>query len=78
MNEAELLSEIVTKKNELEANRAAGVSRSLLRVQEEEIRELQEIFATNDDKRLAMRLFLDTCDKDKEKEKPNRVLSTKR
>ena len=66
MREAELLELLITKRNELEENRASHVSSSLLKLQEEEIRELEYIYATGDDKRLELRLFLDTCDKDKE------------
>ena len=66
MTEAELLELIVKKRNELEANRAANVSSSLLKVQEEDLRELESIFATNDTKRLELRIYLDTCDKEKE------------
>ena len=61
MNEAELIEEINNKRNELEENRAANVSSSLLKVQEEEIRELEMIFATGDSKRLELRAFLDQC-----------------
>ena len=75
MNETELLTLIVSKKNELEANRVANASPSLIKAQEEEIRELEEIFATNDTKRLEMRMFLDTCDQDKEKKEKNRINS---
>ena len=66
MTEAELLELIVKKRNELEANRAANVSSSLLKVQEEDLWELESIFATNDTKRLELRIYLDTCDKEKE------------
>ena len=39
MNELELLQQITDKRSELERNRAANVSNSLLKLQEEEIRE---------------------------------------
>jgi hypothetical protein len=65
MNEAELLSLIVTKRNELEEYRHMEVSSSLVKLLEEEIDELSTIYATNDDKRMALRLFFDTCDKDR-------------
>lgn len=61
MTEAELIELIINKRNELEENRLAKVSSSLLRVQEEEIEELESIFATGDAKRLEMRIFLDQC-----------------
>ncbi len=61
MTEAELIELIIRVRTELEANRAANVSRSLLRVQEEELRELEEIYVSGDAKRLEMRRFLDQC-----------------
>ena len=61
MTESELIELIITKRNELEENRKSNVSSSLLRVQEEEISELEEIFATGDIKRLELRIFLDQC-----------------
>jgi len=66
MNELELLQEITNKRSELEKNRAANVSSSLLKLQEEEIKELEYIFASGDQKRLEIRFFLDECDKNKE------------
>lgn len=66
MNELELLQAITDKRSELERNRAANVSSSLIKLQEEEIKELEYIFATGDQKRLEMRFFLDQCDKSKE------------
>jgi len=66
MTEAELLQLISDKRFELEQNREANVSNSLIRVQEEEIRELEYIYATNDQKRLEIRFFLDQCSEDKE------------
>ena len=61
MTEAELIELIIAKRNELEENRSANVSSSLLRVQEEEIKELESIFASGDTKRLELRVFLDQC-----------------
>jgi len=61
MTEAELIELILKKRNELEENRSANVSRSLLRVIAEEIEELEEIYAGGDAKRLEMRRFLDQC-----------------
>ena len=61
MTEAELIELILKKRNELEENRSANVSSSLLRVQEEEIGELESIWASGDAKRLEMRVFLDQC-----------------
>lgn len=66
MNELELLQKITDKRSELERNRTARVSNSLLKLQEEEIKELEYIFATGDQKRLEMRFFMDQCDKTKE------------
>lgn len=61
MTEAELIQLIIRIRNELEENRSAHVRNSLLRVQEEEIRELEAIYAAGDTKRLEMRAFLDQC-----------------
>ncbi len=61
MTEAELIQLILAKRNELKENRLAGVSRSLLRLQEEEVEELEYIYAAGDAKRLEMRRFLDQC-----------------
>ena len=61
MNESELIELIIAKRAELEENRAINVSSSLLKVQEEEIDELEDIFATGDIKRLELRIFLDQC-----------------
>ena len=66
MNELELLQQLTDKRSELEKNRAAGVSNSLIKLQEEEIKELEYIFATGDQNRLAGRVFLDQCGKGKE------------
>lgn len=61
ITEAELIELIITKRNELEENRSIKVSSSLLKVQEEDIKELESIFAIGDTKRLERRLFLDQC-----------------
>ena len=61
MNELELLQQISDKRNEIERNRAAQASGSLLRLQEEELKELEYIWATGDQNRMAMRFFLDQC-----------------
>ena len=61
MTESELIELIISKRNELEENRKSNVSSSLLRVQEEDLNELEEIFATGDIKRLELRIFLDQC-----------------
>lgn len=68
MNELELLQQITDKRSELEKNRSANVSSSLLKLQEEEIKELEYIFASGDQKRLEMRFFMDQCDKGKEED----------
>ncbi len=68
MNELELLQQITDKRSELERNRAANVSSSLVKLQEEEIRELEYIFANGDQKRLEMRFFMDQCDKGKDED----------
>jgi len=65
MREAELLELIVAKHNELEEYHSMDVSSSLVKLLEEEIKELETIFATNDTKRLELRIFLDTCDENK-------------
>ena len=66
MNELELLQQISDKRNEIEKNRSARVSNSLLKLQEEELKELEYIWATGDQNRMAMRFFLDQCDNGKE------------
>jgi hypothetical protein len=66
MIEAELIQLIITKRKQLEANRLFKVSRSLLRVQEEEIRELEYVFASGDAKRLERRRFIDQCEEQPE------------
>ena len=67
MTEAELIQMIINKRNELEENRTAKVSSSLIRLQEEEIKELEDIFATGDTKRMELRIFLDQCGDEEEK-----------
>ncbi len=67
MNEAELIQLIIAKRKELEANRLFKVSRSLLRVQEGFIKELEYIYATGDARRLERRLFIDQCEEQPEK-----------
>ncbi|MFC2012114.1 hypothetical protein ACFLVU_03175 [Chloroflexota bacterium] len=61
MTEAELIELINKKRNELEENRSVNVSSSLLRLQEEELGELESIWASGDAKRLEMRRYLDQC-----------------
>ena len=62
MNEVELIQMINKKRTELENNRSANVSSSLLKVLEEELYELEEIFATGDAERMQKRVFLDECE----------------
>ncbi|MFC2039054.1 hypothetical protein ACFLUG_04720 [Chloroflexota bacterium] len=61
MDESKLIEEIVSKRNELERSKSSGVSNSLLRVLEEEIAELEDIFATGDVERMKTRAFADQC-----------------
>lgn len=61
MTEVELIQLINKMRNELEYNRSSKVSHSLLKVQEEDLEELEEIFATNDAARMAKRVFVDQC-----------------
>jgi hypothetical protein len=61
MTEAELIELINRKRTELDENRSANVSKSLLRVQEEEISELEFIFATGEAERLDRRILFDQC-----------------
>lgn len=61
MEEAELIEMIIKKRNELEENRAIKVSRSLIRVQEEEIKDLENVYAAGEAARQALRPFLDLC-----------------
>ncbi len=62
MTDAELIQLIIAKRKELEANRLFKVSRSLMRVQEAFIKELEYIYATGDAKRLDRRRFIDQCE----------------
>ena len=62
MTELELIELINKRRLELEENRSANVSNSLLRVLEEDLRELEIIFATGDVERMKERSFLDECD----------------
>ncbi len=61
MTEAELIELINKKRIELEENRSASVSSSLLRVQEDEIKELESIFASGEAERLDRRILFDQC-----------------
>lgn len=66
MDELKLLQQITDKRSELDRNKSAHVSNSLIKLLEEEIRELEYIFASDDQERLKMRFFMDQCDKNKE------------
>lgn len=66
MNEVELIQSINRKRTELEKNRSANVSSSLLRALEEELNELEDIFATGDAERMEKRVFLDQCEEKKD------------
>jgi hypothetical protein len=61
MREAELIELLIKKRQELEENRAANVSSSLLKVQEEEIEELESIYVSGDKERLEKRIFFNQC-----------------
>ncbi len=61
MDELKLLELINKAYRELERSREANASSSLIRVLEEEIKELENIFATGDAERLEKRAFLDQC-----------------
>ena len=61
MDELKLIELINKAYRELERNRSANVSGSLIKLQEEEIKELELIFATGDAERLESRAFLDQC-----------------
>ena len=61
MDELELIELINKAYRELERNRSANVSSSLIKLQEEEIKELELIYATGDAERLGRRFFLDQC-----------------
>ena len=59
--ELKLITLITKAHHELEQNRAANASNSLIKLLEEELRELEHIFATGDADRLESRAFLDQC-----------------
>ena len=66
MIESELIQIIISKRKVLDANRLYGVSRSLIKVQENEIKELEYIYATGDARRLEKRRFIDQCEEQSE------------
>ena len=61
MDDAEILELINKAYQELERSRAANASSSLIKVLEEDIKELELIFATSDAERMENRAFLDQC-----------------
>jgi len=61
MDDAKILELINKAYRELERSRAASASGSLIRVLEEDIKELELIFATSDAERMEKRAFLDQC-----------------
>ena len=61
MDDAKILELINKAYQELERSRAANASNSLIKVLEEDIKELELIFATNDAERMEKRAFLDQC-----------------
>lgn len=61
INDAEILELINKAYRELERSKAAHASSSLIRVLEEDIKELELIFATSDAERMEKRAFLDQC-----------------
>ena len=61
INDAEILELINRAYYELERSRAANASTSLIKVLEEDIKELELIFATSDAERMEKRSFLDQC-----------------
>ena len=61
INDAEILELINRAYRELERSRAANASTSLIKVLEEDIKELELIFATSDAERMEKRAFLDQC-----------------
>ncbi len=61
MDDAKILELINRAYQELERSRAANASTSLIRVLEEDIKELELIFATSDAERMEKRAFLDQC-----------------
>ena len=61
INDAEILELLNKAYRELERSRAANASTSLIKVLEEDIKELELIFATSDAERMEKRAFLDQC-----------------
>ena len=61
INDAEILELINIAYQELERSRAVNASTSLIRVLEDDIKELELIFATSDAERMEKRAFLDQC-----------------
>ena len=62
MTEAELIEKINKKRNELEEHRSGSVSSSLLRVLEEEIKDLETALASGDTESAdEQQVFLDEC-----------------
>lgn len=62
MTEAELIEKINKKRNELEEHRSGSVSSSLLRVLEEEIKDLETALASGDTEGAdEQQVFLDEC-----------------
>lgn len=61
IDDAEILELINKGYQELERSRAANASTSLIKVLEEDIKELELIFATSDAERMEKRAFLDQC-----------------
>ena len=61
INDAEILELINKAYYELERSRAANASSSLIKVLEEDIKELELIFATSVAERMEKRAFLDQC-----------------
>ena len=61
INDAEILELINRAYQELERSRAVNASTSLIRVLEDDIKELELIFATSDAERMEKRAFLDQC-----------------
>jgi len=61
INDAEILELLNKAYRELERSRVANASTSLIKVLEEDIKELELIFATSDAERMEKRAFLDQC-----------------
>lgn len=61
MDDVKILELISRAYQELERSRAANASNSLIKVLEEDIKELELIFATSDAERMEKRAFLDQC-----------------